>query len=218
MNDKREKICVIICNAIIAFSTMFFATSGILNGAGDGQVGKHVIGWGYFKAYTMDSNIFMGIVALLVLGWTVRDWLRKEDTLPKWMETLYLTGTTCLVLTFLITATFLAPTRELRGEGYFSMFQDEMLFYHLLNPVLSVICFTCLQKKYTFAPRESFKGTIPTILYATIYFIMVVIVKCWEDFYNFTFGGRYYVIPLVAAVVYGVVYGISRLLILLHNR
>ncbi len=34
---------------------------------------------------------------------------------------------------------------------------------------------------------------MPTVLYAALYFIMVMITHGWEDFYGFNIGGMWYV-------------------------
>jgi len=206
----------ILLNSIIAINVVVIATIGIVFGAGEGQLGNYIIGWGYFKPYTMDSNILAGIMAILVLVYSVRD--RHNNGIPRWLIRAYLMGTTCLVLTFLIAATFLAPVKVMSGSNYFTMFSKDMFFFHFLNPLLAVISFLALADGEKLSRMDSVIGMIPTIVYSIIYFVMVVVLKLWNDFYHFTFGGKYYLIPIVVVVIYGTTYTISSLLIRIHNH
>lgn len=107
-NYARNKKILVFVNVLIVISVSILATRGFFFGAGGGQVGPNIVRTGYFKPYTIDSNI-----------------CRKD----------------CI----------LAMT--------------------------------------------------PTIIYSIVYFIMVVILKRWNDFYGFTFGGRYAILPIVVAVI-----------------
>jgi len=213
----RNRLTIIL-NCIIALNVAIVATIGIIFGAGEGQLGNYVIGLGYFKPYTMDSNIISGIVALLVVINRMGNKRGDGKQIPGWIMRAYLMGNTCLVLTFLVAAAFLAPTQVIAGRSYFMMFSGDMFFFHFLNPVLATISLIVLLRDYRFSTVDRFLGIVPTIVYSIVYFVMVVVLKRWNDFYHFTFGGRYYLIPMVVAVLYGVAYLISYMLTQQHNR
>jgi len=213
----RKKLTIII-NFIIAVDSIVIATLGIVCGAGEGQLGNYIIGWGYFKPYTMDSNMFTGLVALIVVAYCLKNIRNEEKQLPWWLMRAYLMGTTCLVLTFLIASLFLAPIQVMNGRNYFLMFSGDMFFFHFLNPCLATISLTALLRDTGFSFADRFIGMIPTIVYSIVYFVMVVALKWWNDFYHFTFGGKYYLIPGVVAVIYGAAYMSSYLLTRIHNH
>ena len=205
-------------NAILVVDVAITAFSGITGGAGDGQVGNHIIGFGYFKPYTMDSNVLMFFASAIMIAFCIKNLVHGADMTPKWALTFYLTGSSCLFLTMFIAAVFLGPMKVMMGESYFVMFQDDMFFFHLLNPLIAIFTFTFLMKKHRYGMRDCLPAIVPTVIYSVVYLIMVVFLKKWNDFYGFTFGGRYYLVPLVIIVVYCLVSGFAALLSRLHNR
>lgn len=212
-----RKCIAIIVNLIIAVDAILISITGIVNGAGEGQLGTYIIGWGYFKPYTMNSNIFTGLVALIVAFCCLVNINNEEILLPRLLMRTYLMGTTCLVLTFLIAALFLAPIQVIKDRNYFVMFSGDMFFFHFLNPLLATISLTVLLKGTRFSFVDRFIGMIPTVIYSIVYFVMVVVIKYWDDFYHFTFGGKYYLIPGVFIIIYAVTYTSSYLLTRMHN-
>ena len=43
---------------------------------------------------------------------------------------------------------------------------------------------------------------LPLVLYSLVYLTMVAILQQWPDWYGFTFGGKYALIPVVMLVMY----------------
>jgi len=213
----RQKLLIAV-NSIIVINVIAIAAMGIVRGAGQGQVGTFIIGLGYLKPYTMDSNILAGLLAAAVLAFSAKNRQKAGGRIPRWLMRAYLMAATCLTLTFLIAAAFLAPVRAMAGGNYFTLFSGDMFFFHFLNPVLAVLSFVLLLEGGRAVPADRLLGMLPTIVYSVVYFVMVVVLKRWSDFYHFTFGGRYYLIPAVVAVIYGAAYMISYLLCRLHNR
>jgi len=215
---SKKTILTIIINCIIAINVTIVALLGIICGAGDGQLGNYVIGLGYLKPYTMDSNILAGVIALLVVIFSIKGIKNGRRQMPRWLMNAYLMGTTCLDLTFLIATAFLAPMEVAAGRNYFIMFSKDMFFFHFLNPLLATITLVILLEEYSFSFVDRIIGMAPTIVYSIIYFVMLVVLKQWEDFYNFTFGGKYYLIPIVVAIIYGITVAVSWVLAYMHNR
>jgi len=213
----RNRLTIIL-NCIIAIDVALVAATRIVLGAGEGQLGTYIIGLGYFKPYTMDSNILAGIVALLIVIHSIKNKRGDGKKMPRWLMRAYLMGTTCLVLTFLVAAAFFAPMEVISGRSYLIMFTGDMFFCHFINPLLATVSLIVLLRDSSFSAVDRFLGIIPTIVYSIVYFVMVAVLKWWDDFYNFTFGGRYYLIPVVAVVIYGIAYLISYMLIRQHNR
>jgi len=214
--DTRKRLTIII-NCIIAVNTIIIAIIGILYGAGDGQLGNYIVGLGYFKPYTMDSNILTGLVAFIVIVYSIKNAGTDKKIFPRWLIRAHLMGTTSLLLIFLIATLFLAPMQVMAGRNYFVMFSDDMFFFHFLNPLLATISLITLPKDYIFSFADRFIGMFPTIVYSIVYFVMVVLLKWWDDFYHFTLGGNYFLVPIVFVIIYGVAYMCSYMLIRVHN-
>lgn len=194
----------------MAIAALTLTVKGFLYGAGDGQVGSDMIGLRYFMPYTIDSNILGGVAALLLLA--------MNRNVPKWLAQMYLMATACLTLTMVITAGFLAPTTVMMGGSYFVMFSGDMFFFHFVNPVIAILTCTCLLNEHQFGKADCIIAMIPTIIYSFVYCLMVVILQRWEDFYNFTFGGKNEIVPIVIIVIYTMVYVIARVLTRAHNK
>ena len=54
-----------------------------------------------FKYYTVDSNILMGIVALIKIYFDIEITLGKTQKVPLWSHLLYFVGVVALSVTFL---------------------------------------------------------------------------------------------------------------------
>ena len=98
------------------------------------------------------------------------------------------------------------------------MFAGEMIFFHLLNPLIAAYSIMFIEKENKFDKKDHVIAIIPTIIYAIVYTTMVVILKRWIDFYYFTFGGRYYLLPIVYISVLSIVYFTTKLFIKKHNK
>ena len=122
---------------------------------------------GMFKFFTVDSNIFMGIIALI---YAIKEITNKEIT--KTMYKLKLMATTAVSLTFIIVFTYLGPISK---DGIISLLQNSNLFFHLVIPVLSIITFTLFEKTNKLKFKDTLYGIIPTIIYATLYLINIII-------------------------------------------
>lgn len=218
MSKKSKNIVVLLINLFIVLSTIIITYIGVKNGAGNGQLGKDMIGVGYFKAFTIDSNVLMGICALVMFIFSLIRIFNKKEEYPKWVETLYLVGATSLTLTFFTVLCFIAPERAFEGDSFSIMYSGDMFFFHLINPVLAIIscCFFGCTKEYNV--KDKIVSLIPAFIYSIVYLVMVVFVGSWDDFYNFTFGGRYYLIGFVMMVMYSVTYLFSFLLTKIHNK
>ena len=218
MSRKGKNIVVLLINVFIVLSTIFIAYLGIKNGAGNGQLGEDMIGLGYFKAFTVDSNILMGVCSLVMVIFSLISIFNKKDEYPKWVETVYLVGTTSLALTFFTVLCFIAPERAFEGESFSIMYSGDMFFFHLINPILAIISCSFFGCTKELGIKEKVFSVIPAFIYSLVYLTMVVFLEQWSDFYNFTFGGRYYLIGFVMIAMYAVTYFFSFVLTKIHNK
>ena len=121
---------------------------------------------GMFKFFTVDSNIFMGLTSLIFIIYTIKD---KE--IPKTLYRLKLMATTSVTLTLTVVFLYLGPISE---DGIISLLQNSNLFFHLIIPLLSIITFIKYEKS-TLEKKDIKYGIIPTIIYALLYLINVIL-------------------------------------------
>lgn len=122
---------------------------------------------GMFKFFTVDSNIFMGLTSLLFIIKEI-----KNEEITKTMFRLKLMATTAVSLTFIIVFTYLGPISK---DGIISLLQNSNIFFHLVIPVLSIITFILFEKTNKLKFKDTLYGIIPTIIYAVLYLINILI-------------------------------------------
>ena len=170
-----------------------------------------------FKFYTVDSNILMGIVALIMVIYEKKLLKKEIKEIPKRVYLLKFIGTSAITLTFIVTLFFLAPQ-----YGFYAMYNNNNLFFHLIIPVLSIITYVFYENhenKYS----DAWLGIIPMFIYSLYYISMILIhlndggLTFKYDFYGFLRGNInniYIVIP----VIYLFTYLISIILIFLNKK
>lgn len=168
-----------------------------------------------FKFFTVQSNIFVGIISLILLVCEILFIKKKIKEIPRWAYILKMMSTLTVVLTFLVTLLFLAPFATTRD--FFSYYKNSNLFYHFLIPLISFISFIFFEGRKDIKFRYTFLGIVPILVYGIVYGIFVIsnikngIVPEKYDFYGFLRGGAstvYFVIPLMIIIVYILSYGL----------
>ncbi len=172
---------------------------------------------GMFKFYTVDSNILAGIISLVCIIFEIKLMKGKIKEIPKIIYNLKLMATAGITLTFIVTAIFLAPM-----YGFYAMYNNTNLFFHLFVPVLSMITFICFEN-YDNKYKYAFYGMIPMMIYSVYYTTNILLhlengkPTIEYDFYWFLQGNVnniYFVIP----ILYLVAYLISILTIFLNKK
>ena len=163
----------------------------------------------FFKYYTVDSNILMGIVSLIYIIY-----LKKDKEIPKSIYILKLISTVGVTLTLTVVLFYLIPVF---GKRFYILFTNANLFYHLLTPLLSIITFTKFEKTNKLSLKHSFLGIITMVIYAIFYVTNVLIhthngkVSTKYDWYYFVQGGVWTAV-IVVPIIFLVTYLISFLL------
>ncbi|MBQ3297811.1 MAG: hypothetical protein IJG97_03295 [Bacilli bacterium] len=161
-----------------------------------------------FKFFTVDSNIFMGIIALITAYYEFKIIKKDIKTMPKKIYLLKLMSTTAVGLTFIVVFTYLGPITE---YGIKSMVMNSNLFFHLVTPVLSMITFMFFEKTDKLSSKDTFYGIIPMLLYAIYYVINIIIhvengkVSSIYDWYWFVQNGAWTIIvvlPIIILITY----------------
>ena len=210
MKQSTKRTVLVLIYLVIIISCATVVTLSILNGPGSGQVGSDMMGWGFLRAFTPDSNILCAIFSLISLICLL---VNKDGELPKAVRVLNLMGTVAVTLTFLVVLLFLAPVSAARGGSYFALFAGNMFHLHFFNPALAVAALIISSTRTDYAAKEIFLGLVPTAVYSVFYVVFVVVLKRWNDFYSFTWGGS-----MVASIIsFFAVYGVTLLISYLLN-
>ena len=215
---KRIKIALILNIIILAFTV--FASFSMFTGFRFMHGTELILEASklqMFKFFTVDSNIFMGIVALICAYYEYK-YLKKEiKKIPKSIYILKLMATTGVALTFVITFGYLSWI--VKG-GALVMIMNSNLFFHLLTPVLSVITFTIYEKTKELKLKDVIYGIIPMLIYAVYYLGNILIhmkggkVSPEYDWYWFVQNGVWtmiIVVPIICLLTYGISFGLWKL-------
>ena len=167
MNNKSIKISLIfnilIVILTIAASIIMFTGFKYMHGY---EIILETTKLGMFKFFTVDSNIFMGIVALLFAVKELRLSNGNKNEITTIDYILKLMATSGVGLTFFVVFAYLGPISK---EGIMSMLMNSNLFFHLIIPVLSIITFVFFERSDKLNLKESIWGIIPTFLYGIYY-------------------------------------------------
>ena len=231
MNNTRKifiylNLFIFTTMLIAVISTLIFGGRATRLDAGTTAGAAQIIGgafngvkieyWHHIASFTILSNIFLGLVALISAIITIKH-LKKP--LPKKLSTWYLVAASCTMLTFLTVVFFLAPLRAMNGRNYFDMLLEQMFFLHFLNPILGAVCYIFFFKtEEKVGIKPCLLAILPPVIYSSPYIFCVCVIKIWPDFYGLTFGGKYYAIPLIYLIFCSVMFIISTSLAALHNH
>ena len=137
-----------------------------------------------FCMFTVNSNILAAAAMAMVIPYTM-DGLRTHNYyLPRWIVDVVYAGVTAVALTFLVSLFILSP-----AKGFVLIFTGSRFFLHGVCPILAVaaFCFFMSQKELRLA--DSLFALIPVLIYAVVYYIMVVVLGDekggWNDFCGF---------------------------------
>ena len=172
-----------------------------------------------FRYFTVDSNILMGIAALVAAVDERAVISGKKSEVSTGTYIFKLVGTVGVRLTMLVTVFFLA-SRAIPTTGFFSLFYYSNFLFHLASPVLSIVAFVFFEKSDRILFRHTFTGIVPMLCYA-VYYIYEALTHIQDgavirgyDWYGFLFTGvksAVIVIPLLFLITYGISAGLWRL-------
>lgn len=206
---KKIKTSLVLNIIIVVFT--IFATICMFTGfrfmSGD-EIVLEASRLGMFKFFTVDSNLFMGIVALIFSILEIRLLQGKIKEIDRNYYLLKLMGTTGVGLTFVVVFTYLSYIIE---GGVKLMVMNSNLFFHLVTPVLSMITFMFFEKTDKLSFKDTFYGLTPMLVYAIYYVINVIThvengkVSPTYDWYWFVQNGAWTIIivlPIIILITY----------------
>ena len=214
MSSKRKLKISLILNIIIVIMTIFafivmFTDFKFMPGKETTIASSRV---GRLRFFTIDSNLLMGIAALVFLIQQIKLLKGKIKEIDKKYYIFNLMSTSAVALTFIVVLVYLG---QIAPNGLYSMYVDKNLFFHGLIPFVSMINFIFFTNTDKLKKKDIYYGLIPMGLYA-IYYITNVIVhiennKVSEkyDWYYFVQGNIwkvFFVVPLIFLVSYVITY------------
>lgn len=204
MKDLKKAYILNICLVVLEA----FAVAWMMSGIKAGVLSAAKLS--ALKYFTVDSNILMGLFALLAALDQGKILRGKKDEVSASSYILKLTGTVGVTLTMLVTIFFLGPTMG-RTYGFFALFEKSNFFLHLFNPVLSIIVFLCFEKSSKIAFGHTFTGIIPLLIYSVYYVAETVthmtdgVIDKGYDWYGFFVLGirsAFIVLPLIIIITW----------------
>ena len=212
MKIKISMILNGIISILVFLGTIFMMYNVEFMGHSELLVAKKIHA---FKYFTVDSNIFMGVVSLLLLIFEVL-FITKKIKIPKLLYYLKLMATTAVMLTFIVTLFFLVPTSEME---FYEFYLNSNLFFHLIVPILSFVSFVFFEKcELSF--KSTFLSIVPMFCYSIYYLTMIFEhldhgrITYEYDFYGFFRWGNLSIIivfPIITLITYFIGYGIYHL-------
>ena len=160
------------------------------------------------KFFTVQSNIFVGIVSLVFAIKEIRLLKGKGKELTITDYVFKLMSTTAVGLTFLVVFAYLGPITD---GGIPVMLKNSNLFFHLIIPVVSILNFVIFERTDKISYKKTFYGIIPTALYGIYYVANILIhaengkVSVKYDWYWFVQNGiwtAFIVVPMLLGITY----------------
>lgn len=206
-NNLKTSLYINIVVFILTLIAMIMMFTGYKFMSGNEYI-LETSGLGMLRFFTVQSNLFVGIVSLVFAIKEIMILKGKKISITKMDYLFKLMATTSVGLTFLIVFSYLGPISQ---YGLKSMLMNSNLFFHLLIPALSIINFMFFEKTDLLELKYTFYGIIPTGIYGLFYLINLLLhmtegrVSPVYDWYWFVQNGVWtalIVIPLVMFLTY----------------
>ncbi len=161
-NNKKMKISLVI-NVIISILTINAIIMSIMGfkfmyGY---EPYPELVGIPIFSYYTVQSNIFMGIVSFVFANREYQILRGKKKEIPLIYYIFKMVATVAVSLTFFVVFAIFGFTS--RG-GHISLLKNSYLFFHLIIPVMSILNYVIFEKTNIIKFKYTFYGLLPTFL------------------------------------------------------
>ena len=117
--------------------------------------------------FTGLSNVFIGVVCLACAIYRI---VKKEMVLPKVLFILKIIALADITITFVITATYLAPSI---GSSWWRLYINNNIFNHFLTPLVAIVTFILLEEYVAINWKCCFYSLVPIGAYGIMYLINV---------------------------------------------
>lgn len=169
--------------------------------------------WAYLQYFTSLSNFYNGVIFGCIFVLSLIHFKEDDYSFSKVWKILALSATVGVTVTFLVTIFFL----NFVLPDPLVLYLSELLFFHIINPLVTIALFLLLLPGEKISWKESLWGALPLFVYS-IFYSVFVISGVWSDFYNFTFGGHYWTVAIALPVIWGLGFGLSLLFAFLNAK
>ncbi len=193
---------------IILFLLEVFAVGWMMSGFHTGVLVSSRLGT--LKYFTIDSNILMGVIALIAAIDYKKVLNGKKEKVSNLTYVLKLVGTVGVTLTMLVTIFFLTPTMAPK-YGLVSLYYYSNFFLHLVNPILSIVIFLKFEKSNEISFKQTFIGIVPMLIYA-VYYVYETLTHVtngvidkgydWYGLFVLGFKSGFIVVPIIVVITY----------------
>ena len=162
MENKRGFIAIIVLDLLVFISMVIGISLTIFDVRFMADLPR-LSSQSIFMTFTGLSNVFIGLVCL---GCAIYRIIKKEITLPAYLLLIKIIALADITITFVITATYLAPSI---GSSWWRLYINNNIFNHFLTPLLAVITFLILERYREFSWKYCFLSLVPLLLYGVLY-------------------------------------------------
>ena len=162
MENKRGFIAIIVLDLLVCISMVIGISLTIFDVRFMVDLPR-LSSQSIFMTFTGLSNVFIGLVCL---GCAIYRIIKKEITLPAYLLLIKIIALADITITFVITATYLAPSI---GSSWWRLYINNNIFNHFLTPLLAVITFLILERYREFSWKYCFLSLVPLLLYGVLY-------------------------------------------------
>ena len=163
-----------------------------------------------FCYFSIDSNILIGLAALVAVVDEGIFLFRKKESLSKFTYVFKLAATACITLSFLMTALYLTPSNA-PTRGWIFFFKRSNFLINLVIPVLSMVVFEFFERTDRIDFGYTFVGIIPAFIYL-VYYVTVTLIHTsngeiepgydWYAFFLFGIKTSAILVPLFMLFAY----------------
>lgn len=164
-----------------------------------------------YSYYTVQSNVFMGIVSFVFANREYQIFKGRKKEIPLTYYIFKMVATVAVSLTFFVV---FAIFGFMSRGGHIPLLRNSYLFFHLIIPVMSILNYVIFEKTNILKFKHIFYGLLPTILYEIYYTINLLVnmkngaVSLKNDWYSFAQNGLLRTI-LVVPMMLGITFGLS---------
>ena len=148
---------LVVALTIVAVLLMFFGDPNVLASSR----------WAAFKYFTIQSNVFAALAALLSLIYLI---FKRKEEYPGWLAVIKLVSTVGVAITFFVVIIYLGPIYT-----YPLLFQKANLFLHGIIPVIAMLAICITEPKMKLRFTMNLYSMFPVTIYGIAYLINVAV-------------------------------------------
>jgi len=179
-----------------------------------------LIGVPIYSYYTVQSNVFMGIVSFVFANREYQVLRGRKKEIPLLYYIFKMVATVAVSLTFFVV---FAIFGFMSKGGHIPLLKNSYLFFHLIIPVISILNYVIFEKTNIIKFKYIFYGLLPTFLYEIYYTINILMnmkngaVSVKNDWHYFTQNGLLTTV-LVAPMMLGITLCLSLIIWKLNKK